>query len=145
MWRTQHEKQKWQKLKQLFCFWIFKKSSKTLNFHLSWRTIMDNKECKVYKITFPRTQCFLLFWICLLYGMFLLNLPEKHCRKIFFPASVKFGKLTISYCQMVLHCYSLILRFMFVILFSLKSEKYKEKTKDLGAPEMLHVLIEQTL
>lgn len=50
----------------------------------------------------------------------------------------------MSYCQMVLHCY-LILRFMFVILFRFKSEKYKEKSKDLGAPETLHVLIEQTL
>lgn len=26
-----------------------------------------------------------------------------------------------------------------------QSEKYKEKSKDLGAPEMLHVLIEQPL
>lgn len=34
---------------------------------------------------------------------------------------------------------------MLSILFSLKSEKHKEKSKDLGAPEMLHVLIKQTL
>lgn len=51
----------------------------------------------------------------------------------------------MSYCQMALHCYSLIFRFMFLLLFSLRSEKYKEKSKDLGAPEMLHMLIEQAL
>lgn len=34
---------------------------------------------------------------------------------------------------------------MFSLLFSLRSEKYKKNYKVLGAPEMLHVLIEQTL
>lgn len=32
-----------------------------------------------------------------------------------------------------------------MFLFSLKNEKYKEKCKYLGAPEVLDVLIEQTL
>lgn len=34
---------------------------------------------------------------------------------------------------------------MFLLLFSLKNENYKEKSKYLGAPELLDVLIEQSL
>lgn len=47
---------------------------------------------------------------------------------------------------MVLHCYSLILRFVVLFLLSLKNEKEKkkEKCKYLSAPVVLDVLIEQT-
>ena len=79
--------------------------------------------------------------------MFPLILPEKHCTKLltyFFTSCCQIWKTD----SVILPNGVALLFFNFkidVLLFSLKSEKYKEKSKDLSAPEMLYVLIEQTL
>lgn len=45
-----------------------------------------------------------------------------NCWHTFFSAAVKFGKLMRSYCQIVFHCSSSILRLVFLVLFNFEYE-----------------------